>query len=341
VFAGFGFAGFVSLSLEVLWTRLLVFRLYTTVYAFAVMLTTFLAGIALGSLVYAAIERRGMVRRHVRAFGLVESAIGVLGLASIPLFASFEPITATWNVTSWREETAQKLLLSALIMIVPTLLMGAAVPLVSRIHERNQGAIGASVGRVYAVNTLGTILGALVAGFVLAPLLGTQASIVLVSTIALAVGTAILSLRPSVSSREESRSWPLVAASWTAALLLFVLTPSDTLFRYYNVTAQRVDSRAEILDAHEGIETITTVHRSRCARPRSSRPTCRCCSIPGRGPSCRSASEAARRATSSRPTTRSSASTSSRSASRSCGRRPGTSATSTRAWWTTRSSAPS
>jgi spermidine synthase len=261
VLVAFGCAGFVSLALEVLWTRLLVFRLHTTVYAFATMLTTFLAGIGLGSLLYSAIDRRGRVRRPVLVFGAIEAAIGVLGLASIPLFASFESITATWNVESWREETAQELLLSALVMLGPTLLMGAAFPLVARIVARNAAAIGASVGKVYAVNTAGTILGSFLAGFVLAPLLGTQTSVVVVSAVALATGTAVLLLPPASGARGGRRPWLAVAVPWVASAALLALTPSDTLFRYYNVGAQRADSRAEILAATEGIETVTTVHR--------------------------------------------------------------------------------
>lgn len=264
ILIGYGLAGFVSLSYEVLWTRLLVFKLHTTVYAFAIMLTTFLVGIGLGSLIFTFIEKSGVIKNHFKSFGVVESLIGLLGLVSILLFGNFESIMAPWSAVSWGEQIAQKFLLAGLIMIVPTVLMGIAFPLVGRIYTRNIKKVGTSIGNIYSVNTLGGIFGSFLTGFLFVEALGTQKSIVLISLIALVIGTLILGFRPlDTSESPVSRrvSFALIPIFLALGFTFIVKIPRDYLFRYYNIGEEEVNSRVEIIYANEGVEGITTVHR--------------------------------------------------------------------------------
>jgi spermidine synthase len=264
ILMGFALAGFVSLSYEVLWFRLLVFKLNTTVYAFAVMLTTFLAGIGLGSLIFSILERIGIIKNHYKVFGLIESFIGLLGLLSIFLFGHFESFAALWESVSWHEQIYKQLFLAGLIMIVPTLLMGMAFPVVCRIYTRNVKKIGSSIGTVYSLNTVGSIFGSLLTGFLFVEFLGTQNCIIVISMIALIVGTLILKIRPSYSYESKSSKWSsyiLLSLFWVAAVVFIVRIPGDFLFRYYNIGEKMVNSKVEILYAHEGVECITTVHR--------------------------------------------------------------------------------
>jgi len=264
ILIGFALAGFVSLSYEVLWTRLLVFKLHTTVYAFTIMLATFLIGIGLGSLIFSVIDKLGIVKNYYTTFGIIESLIGLFGLLSILLFGLFEPITALWETTSWHEHVVQHILLAGIIMIAPTLLMGIAFPLVSRLYTRNIKNVGTSIGKIYSANTTGCIFGSLLTGFLFVETLGTQKSIVLISLIALIVGTVILGsqfLTIPGSSTSKRVSLILLPLFWLAGLGFILIIPGNFLFRYYNIGEKEVNSKVKILSAYEGVECITTVHR--------------------------------------------------------------------------------
>ncbi len=270
ILVGFFLAGFVSLSYEVLWTRLLVFKLKMTIYAFSIMLTTFLLGIGIGSMAVAIIEKYHLIRNHARAFGVVESLIGILGLVTIVLFSRIDSIHLFDTVgffkssLSWHRLVFTEILLAGMIMIVPTILMGMTLPLVSRIFTRDIRIVGKTIGGIYAVNTVGCILGSSVTGFVLVTVLGTQHSIILISLIALAVGTVIVLMnrRELRESQRFGRSSVIFSGiMWTAAVAVIVWLPKDILFRYYNIFEEQFFKDTKILYANEGIECITTVHQ--------------------------------------------------------------------------------
>jgi spermidine synthase len=257
-------AGFVALSFEVVWTRLLIFKLNTTTYAFSLMLTTFLAGIGLGSAIYGGLERLKWVRNPTRLFGVLELAIGLLGLLSIVLFGQFEVLLKNWGASSWGEKVAQKMFLAALIMLLPATLMGMTFPLVTRMCLSSVRRVGSSIGQVYALNTLGSILGSLLTGFFLVLTFGTQRTILITSLLALALGSMILWYREDSNSRREvslAFALPVTGLAWLLAFVLYAPIPKDFLFQYYNITEKGVDSRVKILHAYEGVECVTTVHR--------------------------------------------------------------------------------
>ncbi|MEE8519557.1 MAG: fused MFS/spermidine synthase, partial [Dehalococcoidia bacterium] len=173
----FGLSGFASLAYEVLWTRALVFFIDVDIYAFTALLTTFLAGIGLGSvLVSGIVDRR---RDLVAIFALLEVGIGVFALLSIPILANLSVLGIS-QVSAWWMLPGVKMLDAFLVMGIPTMLMGATFPVVSRVYTTNLAHGGRSIGTLYAVNTVGAIIGAFAGGFVLLPLLGIQRSLVLV-----------------------------------------------------------------------------------------------------------------------------------------------------------------
>ncbi len=150
----FGLSGFISLGYEVLWARAISFFAGNTSYAFSTMLTTFLLGIGLGSLL--ATKFSDKLKRPLLAFGLAEIMIGFCAIATIPMFARFfyllkpeiygeNPATPVWMKFSF----------SFLAMFLPTLLMGAVFPLVGRIYTRSLKKVGRSIGNLYSMNTVG------------------------------------------------------------------------------------------------------------------------------------------------------------------------------------------
>jgi spermidine synthase len=205
VLVGFSLAGLASLSLEVSWTRVLTLVFGNSVYAFSLMLTAFLLGIAVGSFIAAKFVDRS--KNPWRDFVLVEAFIGisvivlnpVLGQLPLLLIGVFSSLQQNF----WALQTAL-FSLSFLIMLVPTTLMGAAFPIAARIYAEDISHLGTSVGQLYAGNTLGAMVGPLFTGFVIIPLLGIQKSIFLVALIYLTIAGTVFLLSPLHRRRFKS-----------------------------------------------------------------------------------------------------------------------------------------
>lgn len=189
----FGFSGFAALAYEVLWTRVLSLILGTTVYAFSTMLTAFLCGLALGGFIFSRFIDRS--RRLVLIFSCIQIAIGCLGILSIFMFSRL-PFLVLGMVKrlggSWRDFTFIQFVMAFLVMLIPTILMGATFPVVSRICTRQMRLLGRSIGNIYSANTVGAILGSLASGFLMIPLIGIQNSIKLTAFINVLVGLIVL-----------------------------------------------------------------------------------------------------------------------------------------------------
>jgi len=172
---GIGVSGFVAMLYEVAWTRLLALALGSSTHAFSLMLMTFIAGLAAGAWLIS--QWKGL-RRTLDAFAWAELALAVTLLASMFLYEYLPYAFMTLAGLLARREEAYPLyeLFQALIcfgvMFVPTLCLGMTLPLVSRIATAELAETGRAVGRVFAVNTLGTVLGAAVTGLWLMPRLG-------------------------------------------------------------------------------------------------------------------------------------------------------------------------
>jgi spermidine synthase len=177
-------SGFVTLGLEVLWTRVLVMSVGSTAYSFVTMLASFLIGLALGGfLVRPWIDRVGDLRR---TFGWLELGIAASTLVTLPLFAS--GTMQEWLAGrggSWTGLLALRFGVSLLVMLVPATLIGATFPIAARIWMHDLGRLGEDLGRLYGANTLGNILGAALTGFVILPVAGLQRGIVILTALSI------------------------------------------------------------------------------------------------------------------------------------------------------------
>lgn len=181
-------SGAVSFAYEILWTRLLTHVVGSTMYAFATMLGSFLIGIALG----AAVASRFATSRERAAMGFGLAQLGIAGLS----LAAYAGVEAIPNLTGslrqagvldhWSHAAA------AMLTLFPAALcIGATFPLAVRILARGAEDAGAATARVYAANTMGSIVGSLAAGFVLVPALGFGGT--LAGCVALNLSLALLS----------------------------------------------------------------------------------------------------------------------------------------------------
>jgi spermidine synthase len=165
----FFLSGISALSYEVIWTRTLALVFGVTAYAVATVLAAYMGGLALGS--YLSGRLADGRRRPLRDYGLIELGVGATCLA---LLLGLEPIAhlrealmrsfyVSGELTVWRY-LGLKFLISFLLFLLPTTLMGGTFPVVNRIVSRHPGNLGRSLGRIYAANTIGAIAGALLAG---------------------------------------------------------------------------------------------------------------------------------------------------------------------------------
>jgi spermidine synthase len=227
----------------------------STTFAFTTMLGTFLTGIAVGSSISSRYADR--LRSPALALGLVEAGIALAALASLTSFAHLGSIADAVSGQSvrWTSTLAVEFLLPVVIMIVPTLLMGAAFPIVARIRVTDAATTGRGVGSIYAANTVGSIVGAFASGFVLIPLIGIQASVILAACGNLAVALIAFS-RSSVEVRRRLTS---AGTAVGAAVVLVLIAPLGRPVALSPGIEGFMGGQQEVVFYDEGISACVTV----------------------------------------------------------------------------------
>jgi predicted membrane-bound spermidine synthase/Flp pilus assembly protein TadD len=274
VLVSFALSGFASLVYENAWTRALTLVIGSSIYSFTTMLVTFLVGLALGGFIYA----RFMGEREARlsTFGLIELWVGLAALATIPFFERLPLIFVrllhgfgdTFTVFLYLQ-----VFLSALVMFVPTVLLGMTFPLVARLFTQSLYRVGSGVGSSYSANTVGAVLGAFAGGFILIPSLGVQNSIIFAVVMNLAIGCWLV--------YSDTRLAALPRYALTAGVLLLavavplrmprwdphILTSGVTIYndRYESLPSDslRLEEmrRDDVLFYKEGLTSTVSVHR--------------------------------------------------------------------------------
>ncbi|MBD3182206.1 hypothetical protein GF312_07935 [Candidatus Poribacteria bacterium] len=222
ILIAFGISGFIALAYEVIWTRILAMILGTSVYAFSIMLTAFLCGIALGGYIFSKLVDR--IKDLVSVFGLVEIFIGFFAVVSIAAF-KVAPVIFLWLFDrlggTWGMASLVQMMIALIIMLIPASLMGAAFPLVSRICTSDIKLLGRSVGGAYSANTFGAIGGTLVSAFLMIPLIGLKNSIALLAFINICIG--LISVVISWLSDTIRPGLKIIAAISVSVLVLVIL----------------------------------------------------------------------------------------------------------------------
>ncbi len=170
-------SGACALVYQVMWLRLLALVFGVTVYAASTVLAGFMGGLAVGSFIAGRMATG--LKRPLAAFGVVEALVGVTALATPAVLAA---LTRVWvSIHPLLPEsvavvTAMRFIVAFLVLIVPTSLMGATLPLVIKSAIGHDERIGGRIGWLYAVNTTGAIVGAIGAGFYLIAEVGVTQS---------------------------------------------------------------------------------------------------------------------------------------------------------------------
>ncbi len=191
----FFLSGGSGLIYQVLWLRLLGLVFGVTVHAAATTLASFMAGLALGSLAAGRLADRA--RSPLAWFGAAEILVGLTALASPLALGLLERLyVAAYPLLpqALGPLTLVRFLFASAVLLVPTTLMGASLPLVAKSALLRGGDAGERIGLLYAANTAGAIGGTLLAGFYLIGGVGIGASFKLAATINVLVGIAALAL---------------------------------------------------------------------------------------------------------------------------------------------------
>lgn len=226
VFGLFFFSGACALIYQITWMRLFRLAMGNTVFTSATVLTAFMAGLALGSWLAGRLADR--TGRPLRVYAWLEVFIGLCGLAMMPAFSALEPVYG-WL---YRELGGTGLWLgvgrfaaSAALLALPTTLMGATLPLLSRFTTQRLERMGRDLGRLYALNTLGAALGAALTGFLLVPFLGVQTTLWAAAGANLLIGALAFVLTDAPAARppadEPASRRGDLAALWALGLTGF------------------------------------------------------------------------------------------------------------------------
>lgn len=171
-------SGGCSLIDEVVWVRLLKLTLGNTVYATSIVVSVFMAGLALGALIMGRYSDR--VRKRLRLYALLETLVTISALA-LPWALKIADTVYIWFYRTYHPTHAQLLIIqviiSASILLVPAMLMGSTLPLLGRFVTALERETGHLVGKLYALNTLGAAAGCFLAGFVLIRVLGVMGAL--------------------------------------------------------------------------------------------------------------------------------------------------------------------
>ncbi|MDC1152967.1 fused MFS/spermidine synthase [Nitrospinaceae bacterium] len=200
ILLSFAVSGLAALVYQVAWTRILSLLLGSSVYAFSLILAVFIFGLAVGTATTSNLLDR--IRYLVRSFGITQIIIGFSSLFIVPLFGRI-PFINRWVYENLGQQfqlmQGTNFITILGLLFIPTFFMGAQFPIVIKILATKLETVGQNVGRAYAFNTVGAIIGSFLAGFVLIPMLGIQATIVSMVFLNVLLGITLLSIGSQLS----------------------------------------------------------------------------------------------------------------------------------------------
>src|SRR5688572_465876 len=222
-------SGFVTISTQVSWTRILTMVIGSSTYAFSIVVALFLIGLAGGAWFIGRKDRSANLRRTLTVVEIITAA---------SLFASLYVVNKLpWllvrlgmnlDISSWAGLLGLQILSATLLVLVPALLMGMVMPVVLEWAAADPARSVARVGRAYAINTIGAIAGAFLTGFVLIPKTSTKFALVLSAAVCVIV--AGFAYRPAPEKRDPALKRALaIGAIPLVLLIMIVLVPRMNL----------------------------------------------------------------------------------------------------------------
>ena len=223
LFWAFGISGFASLGCEILWIRLFTPYLENSTYAFSLILGIVLFGIASGGLAGRWMAARTKV--SIYGYGLCQAFLGVFTAAAVLLFFTFIDhfhmlLPSLGLLLESGDIIIEQAKWIGLILLPSTFFMGLGFPFVAQWAGRDFKSLGKRTGKLYASNTVGSLLGVLFGGFFLLPAVGAMNGLTLLAILSLLNGMALIyTVKGSITKMQ------LTAAGTAAALFAVSAVP--------------------------------------------------------------------------------------------------------------------
>jgi len=220
--------GFISLSYEVLWVRILSTFGLSTSQAFALIVAGFLLGFSVGSWIVS----RGIDRRRDLEAWFARTCVltAVSGAVVLFVFRRFEPLTAALDAALPIGYLGTSLALAFIVSLVPAVFMGILFPLGLKIYAQDVHRIGVKAGNILLSNTAGCVLGSLLTGFVLIPFVGMWNTTLVLVNLSLLLAL-LLSWR---AGQVPNVQWAGLALAFVASNLL-VFSESKTFHKHVDI----------------------------------------------------------------------------------------------------------
>ena len=221
-----------SFVYEITWIRMLSLVLGSATHSFELMLSAFILGLALGA--FWVHRRADRFRDPLRVLGVVQWLMGFAAMATIPLYlASFRWTAVLVGALSQTEGAylifgLARYAFCLIVMLPATFCAGMTLPVITKLLL-DTGRGERAVGTVYAVNTLGSIVGVVAAGLLLLPLLGLK--ILLIEGAVLDMALGIVLLRVTAGDSERAHRWVVAAA-----VGVVVVTAATMRFNHFDRT---------------------------------------------------------------------------------------------------------
>ena len=228
-------SGFVSLALQVVWSRLLAQILGPTTYAFSLVVALFIAGLALGAVV----GRWLAARAQQPAVGLAVSLSVALLAGTVAASTVDQGLMAMARAVAAPDATFGSVLLRQVLLaagwLAPlAIALGCAFPFAVKTGTGPEASLGSDLGLIYAVNTIGAITGSLAAGFVLIPRLGLYDTLRALGVVA-AAATLVIAWRAQLTGRARLAAIAACVAAAAASAGLRSWSPmllSSGVYKY-------------------------------------------------------------------------------------------------------------
>lgn len=249
-------SGACSLVYELIWVRMLLVVFGVSTYAVSTVLTSFMAGLAIGSLYFGRVADRWSEDRPetgLKVYGWLELGIGLFAILFPTILGGLDEVYTFLYVIAGESASFPilRFLLTAIVLVIPTTLMGATLPVLCKFAVRRVEGSGSGVGTLYAINTLGAAVGCFVAAFVLLPHLGVAGATYLVAAGNFAIGgTALWMSRRSAASTEavpvaqdagnREPAEPIASRAWVPVLVLSGMAVSGFAALGYEVVWARL-----------------------------------------------------------------------------------------------------
>jgi spermidine synthase len=201
----FFLSGASGLIYQVLWVRMLSLSFGITVYAVTVVLASFMGGLALGSFFGGRLAER--IKRPLLAYGIIEVAVALVALATPYALTSLQSVyPAIARAVGDNEAilTVVRVTLAFAVLVIPTTLMGATLPIIVKSSLARHGDLSGRIGLLYSANTFGAIAGTVIAGFWLIGGIGISASIILAAIVNGLVGAISIVLQRTLVTTDGS-----------------------------------------------------------------------------------------------------------------------------------------